>query len=155
MENLNQQLVEQNVKIESQENELTSKRKELEELRSEESKLEAILESNKREIDSASKTIGDTQLEISQLGTKLIEMEEYERRLNDGINDINYALSNNDIMKINTLLPRTITPPLIESQNTDHNNRFESNDPFKQTQAEFTADPFAGEDPFKEGIFFY
>jgi len=150
---MNLQLEEQKKKIEVQESEFNSKRKELDHLRGEESQLEMKLESYRREIDSSSKSIGDTQLEISQNKTQLLEMEEFEKRLSDGISDFDTALTNNDIMKINSLLPRSITPPIIETQNqTSSNNEFES-DSFAQKEGDFSSDPFAGEDPFKEGSF--
>ena len=139
MEQFNQQLEEQKLKVGQQEGELVAKRKELEELKGEESQLEAKLEACKKETEFTARNVGDTQLEISHIKTKLMELEEYDRRLNDGITELDVSISSKDIMKINNLLPRTITPPLIEAE--QQNNGFSSN--------EFPSDPFAGEDPFK------
>lgn len=139
MEQFSQQLEEQKSKVGQQEGELVAKRKELEELKGEESQLEAKLEAYKKETEFTAKNVGDTQLEISHIKTKLMELEEYDRRLNDGITELDISISSKDIMKINNLLPRTITPPLIEAE--QQNNGFSSN--------EFPSDPFAGEDPFK------
>lgn len=158
VENLSQQLNEQKLKVDSQESELLSKRKELEDLKLEESKLELKLDSYKREAENASKIAGNTQLEISHIRTKLIELEEYERRLNDAITDIDSAVSSNDVFKMNSLLPRTITPPINETLNPVNQNGFNAfeSDTFGQKQtvlknssSEFVSDPFAGEDPFK------
>ncbi|XP_054161336.1 epidermal growth factor receptor substrate 15-like 1 [Oppia nitens] len=153
VENLSQQLNEQKVKVETQEKELTFKRKELEDLKSEELKLESHLESFRKESQLAAKTAGDTQLEISQIRTKIVELEEYERRVNDSINDMDSALSSQDIIKISNLLPRTLTPPLIESESQNYNqngfNAFQNESDIKGNISEFSNDPFAGEDPFK------
>ncbi len=156
VENLSQQLNEQKLRVDSQESELISKRKELDDLKLEESKLELKLDSYKREAENASKIAGNTQLEISHIRTKLMELEEYERRLNDAITNIDSAVSSNDIFKINSLLPRTITPPINETLNPVNQNGFNAfeSDTFGQKQtvlksSEFVSDPFAGEDPFK------
>lgn len=155
---LSQQLTENKTKVESQESELSAKRKELDDLKSEESKLESQLDYYRKETETASKNAGDTQLEIIQIKTKIIELEEYERRVSDAINDFDSALSAQDLVKISNLLPRTITPPLIETLSGANQNgftRFEDQ-PFDQkssdhmiTAPEFTTDPFADEDPFK------
>ena len=139
-----------------------AKRKELEDLKSEESKLESQLEFYKNETETTAKTAGDTQLEISQIRTKIMELEEYERRVSDALNDFDSALSAQDIVKISSLLPRTITPPLIEAQIDTNQNGFTAfeSDPFGQKSldirngSDFANDPFAGDDPFK-GIGFY
>ena len=97
---------------------------------------------SKNEAEQASKNATDTQLEISQIKTNFVELEEYERRVNEMINDYDYAINHQDIVKIASLLPRSITPPpfiIQESQTVDDFN----------ISKEFTADPFAGEDPFK------
>lgn len=154
---MSQQLNEQKTKVESQESELLAKRKELEDLKSEESKLESQLEYYKKETETTAKSAGDTQLEISQIRTKLIELEEYERRVNDALNDFDSALSSQDLVKISSLLPRTITPPLIEAQIDTHQNGFTAfeNDSFEpksldiKNGSDFTSDPFAGDDPFR------
>ncbi|CAG2162616.1 unnamed protein product [Oppiella nova] len=156
VENLSQQLNDQKTKVETQESELSAKRKELDELKSEEAKLESQLDSLKRESQMVSKNAGDTQLEISQIGTKIVELEEYERRVNDAINEYNSALSTQDLVKISSLLPRTLTPPLIEPEPRVHNgfNAFANESTITTgTASEFTTDPFAGEDPFKEDPF--
>src|SRR5699024_1420975 len=126
-----------------QEGDLGTKRKEFEDLKNEEIRLESKLVSSKNEAEQASKNATDTQLEISQLRTNYVELEEYERRVNEMINDYDCAINNQDIVKIASLLPRSITPPpfvALESQTLDDLN---------VSKDEFNSDPFAGEDPFK------
>lgn len=145
MENLNQQYLDQQKKIEEQEGDLVSKRKEFEDLKNEEVRLESKLALSKNEAEQASKNATDTQLEISQIKTNFVELEEYERRVNEMLSDYDYAMNNQDIVKIASLLPRSITPPpfvALESQTIDDIN----------VSKEFNSDPFAGEDPFK-GLF--
>lgn len=119
-------------------------------MRSEEQQLETKLDTYRRELATVSKNVGDTQLEISQVKTKLVEFEEYERQLGDGTNDLEVAITTSDAMKLNSLIARTITPPEVETLQA--NKGFD--DEFKQKDSSdtgFSSDPFAGEDPFKEG----
>ncbi|RWS15872.1 hypothetical protein B4U79_06699, partial [Dinothrombium tinctorium] len=153
VENLRKQVEEQNEKIEFQEKELNEKQKELNELRSEENQLQTQFENCKKEVSLMSANLANSQLQISQYKTKLMHFEEYEKQLNDGINELDIALNNNDVQKISNILITSITPPLSDLIN-DSNNGFTS-DSFKDKDAafpslshEFTADPFAGEDPF-------
>lgn len=148
---MNQQFIEQKKQIDDQQGDLGCQKKELEDLKNEEIQLESKIASAKTEAEQAAKNATDTQLEISQIRAKHVELEEYERRVNDMITDYDYAINNQDIVKIASLLPRSITPPpfvALGSQTTDE---------FNVSKAEFTADPFAGEDPFKgfQTIFLY
>lgn len=154
MENLNKQFIEQKKSIEEQEVDLGSKKKEFEELKNEEVSLESKLSLSKSEAEQASKTATDTQLEISQIKANVVELEEYERRVNEMLSDYDYAINNHDIVKIASLLPRSITPPpfvAMDAQPIDDLN----------VSKEFSSDPFADEDPFKglilffENIYFY
>lgn len=137
---MNKQYLEQKKNIDDQEGDLTLKRKEFEDLKNEEVRLESKLTLAKSEAEQASKNATDTQLEISQTKTNFMELEEYERRVNEMISDYDHAIENQDIVKIASLLPRSITPPPFVAL------EFQTIDEFK---AEFNADPFAGEDPFK------
>ena len=143
MNNLNTQYLEQKKKINDQEGDLSSKQKEFEDLKNEEIRLESKLATSKNEAEQASKNATDTQLEISQIRANFVELEEYERRVKEMISDYDGAINNQDIVKIASLLPRSITPPpfvALESQTIDE---------FNVSKAEFNSDPFAGEDPFK------
>ncbi|KAI2797941.1 Calcium ion binding [Blomia tropicalis] len=143
VENLNKQFIEQKKSIEEQEVDLGSKKKEFEELKNEEVSLESKLSLSKSEAEQASKTATDTQLEISQIKANVVELEEYERRVNEMLSDYDYAINNHDIVKIASLLPRSITPPpfvAMDAQPIDDLN----------VSKEFSSDPFADEDPFKD-----
>lgn len=140
VDSLNKQYLEQKKKIDEQDGDLNLKRKEFEDLKNEEARLESKLTLSKGEAEQASKNATDTQLEISQIKTNYVELEEYERRVNEMISDYDHAIENQDFVKIASLLPRSITPPPfveLESAGLD------------EFKAEFNADPFAGEDPFK------
>lgn len=144
VDSLNKQYLEQKKKIDEQDGDLNLKRKEFEDLKNEEARLESKLTLSKGEAEQASKNATDTQLEISQIKTNYVELEEYERRVNEMISDYDHAIENQDFVKIASLLPRSITPPPfveLESAGLD------------EFKAEFNADPFAGEDPFKDDPF--
>ena len=143
---LNQQFNDEKKKIDDQQGDLSTKQKEFEDLKNEEIQLESKLASSKAQAESEAKNATDTQLEISQIKANHVELEEYERRVTDMISDYDHAINSQDIVKIASLLPRSITPPpfvAVESQTIDE---------FNVSKAEFNADPFAGEDPFN-GLF--
>lgn len=92
-----------------------------------------------------------------------MHFEEYEKQLNDGINDLTLTLSNGDnIMKINETLSRlNITPPTIGYETFEVNNKSdEFNDTFDDKDNtfpslnEFAVDPFAEDNPFGSGMLF-
>lgn len=122
---------------------MDASRNELNDLRSQELALSGNLEQFRRDIDYISKTLADTQLQISQLKMKLMHMEEFESRLTNGVEELEAAMLNSDIVKLNALVARTITPtPFQDPEATLNSSDF---------QNAFAEDPFAGEDPFKEG----
>lgn len=151
VENLKLTLVDQKVTVEGQETEMLAKRQELDQLRSEEASLQSKLGIFKQDVDSLSQNLGQTQIHISQVKTKLLHLEEYERQLNEGVVDLDTAITNTDYHKITTLLVRPITPPpdLIEAKSGFDVDPFR--DGFPSLTKEFSADPFSGEDPFKGG----
>lgn len=141
MDSLNRQYNEQKSSIDNQENDLNLKKKEFENLKEEETILETKLETSKNDLDQISKTAAETQLEISQIKAKFLEIDDYERRFNEMMFDYDNAISNADYAKITSLLPKNLTPPEILSE------EFQIiEETFKD---EFSSDPFAGEDPFK------
>lgn len=111
MENLKLTLADQKVTVEAQESEMLTKRQELEQLRSEEATLQSKLGSFRQDVDSLSQNLGQTQIHISQVKTKLLHLEDYERQLNEGVSDLESAITNTDYHKITNLLVRPITPP--------------------------------------------
>ena len=135
---MNVQYLDEKKKIDEQNTDISSKRQEFDTLKSEEIKLESKLTLTKSDAEQVAQGVTDTQLEISQLKTKSVELEEYERRVNDMISDYDQSIRNNDIIRIASLLPRSITPPPFLDADTT----------LDDIKADFT-DPFAGEDPFK------
>lgn len=105
------QFEEQKVVVGSQETEMLTKKRELDQLRSEESQLQNQLGTFRHDVDSLSQNLGQTQLQISQVKTRLLHLEEYERRLTEGLSDLDAAINNNDYHKLNSLLVRPVTPP--------------------------------------------
>lgn len=69
---IREQCQKQEETIREQESELDSKRGELQKLKDEESSLEKEYEDNKRKLDKLSKTLQDTQLQISQVNIFMI-----------------------------------------------------------------------------------
>lgn len=139
--------MEQKKKIDEQELDLNSKRTEYETLKSDEVRLEAKLSSAKSEAELVSKAAAETQLEISQVKANYDELEDYERRSMEIVNDFDTAIATGDIVKIASLLPRSVDPPSFLNQEP------QVFDELNDSKAEFSVDPFAGEDPFKGIIF--
>ena len=130
-------------KIDEQNTDVSSKRQEFETLKSEEVRLESKLTLTKSDAEQVAQSVTDTQLEISQIKTKSVELEEYERRVNDMVADYDQSIQNNDVIRIASLLPRSITPPTF----------LDADSTLEDIKTDF-ADPFAGEDPFK-GLFYF
>jgi len=115
VEALRKQVDDQKEKVEVQETELTAKRKELDELKSEEIQLQTTLNGIKKEMETLSASLANSQLQISQYKTKLLHFEEYERQLDEGISELEQSIENKDFIKLNNLVSRPITPPVIEA----------------------------------------
>jgi len=111
VENLKTQLEEQKVVVDGQETEVVSKKKEIEQLKSEEGQLQGKLTLYKNDVDILSHNLGQTQLQISQVKAKLLILEEYEQQLESGTSDIDAAITSSDLSRLNTLLSRPVTPP--------------------------------------------
>lgn len=101
----------QRARVKADEEEMISKKKELNQIRSEESNLQSKLAFLKKEMEQLSSTSGQIQLQISQVKALLVSLEEYEIQLKEGTADLEAAISGNEIHKLNTLLARPITPP--------------------------------------------
>lgn len=137
-------MLEQKTKAEEEENDLKSKSKEFVALREEEVNLETSLSSAKNEMEAITKTAAETQLEISHIKADMLELDEYKRRVNEMLYDYDNAINNFDYAKITSLLPRSITPP-----------PFLADGDFDDSKLDFSADPFAGDDPFKGKAFMF
>lgn len=106
--------------------------------------METKIESAKKELERTTKLAADTQLEISQIKANTVELDEYERRFNETIYDYDNAISNADYANITSLLSRSITPPVLLTEE-QHGKALDST----LDEDQFNSDPFAGEDPFK------
>lgn len=104
-------MVEQKERVETQESEMIAKKKELEDLRSEEANLQSKLAAYKKEVDKLSQTMGQIQLQTSQTKATLVTLEEYKRQLTEGMSELKTAVGNKDYHKLNSLLIRPISPP--------------------------------------------
>lgn len=87
----------------------------MDELRSEENQLQSKLSGFKQEVDLLSGNLANSQIQISQIKNKLMHMEEYERQLTEGTAELESAITSNDIHRLNFLLSRSISPPLMVS----------------------------------------
>lgn len=58
------------------------------------------------------------------------------------LQDYDDAIASGDYVKIANLLPRSVTPPPLLSEESTF-------DDLNDSKGEFTSDPFADEDPFK------
>lgn len=155
--------------MESEEKEMLVKKKELDQLKNEETLLVSKLNACKKDVDNLSSNLGQTQLQISQVKTQLVSLEEFEHQLTESSKDLTAAIASKDFHNLTKLLSRPLTsPPELESvslssrfqfmkpsipfQEPVASGGFES-DPFKNANvsSQFTSDPFAGEDPFQGG----
>ncbi|XP_074598224.1 uncharacterized protein LOC141852951 isoform X2 [Brevipalpus obovatus] len=157
VEILRKQVEEQKDRIELQETELNAKRKELEELKSEELQLQSKLSESRKVIEQLSSNLVNSQLQISQYKAKSVPLEEYEKQLRQTFEELELAIQNRDIHKLNSLIARPITPPVSEITDFNDNKEdlesgfFKNKDnEFMSLGNEFMSDPFAGEDPFTE-----
>lgn len=104
-------LEEQRSRVKKEGEEMTSKKLELNQMRSEEATLQEKLKCIKRDMESVSSSTGQMQLQISQIKALLIALEEYESQLKERTKDLEHAIQTDDYHKLNTMLSRTITPP--------------------------------------------
>lgn len=139
------------VKVEDDEKEMLVKKKELDQLKNEENLLQSKLNTCKKEVENLSSNVGQTQLQISQVKTQLVSLEEYEHHLTEGSKELTAAMASKDFHNLTKLLARPLTPP-PELEPEIASGGFDS-DPFKNANVsnQLSTDPFAGEDPFKGG----
>ena len=102
---------EQRARVKTNEEEMIAKKKELNQIRSEESSLQSKLAFYKKEMEQMSSTSGQIQLQISQVKALLLSLEEYEIQLKEGSADLEAAVAGAEFHKLNTLLARPISPP--------------------------------------------
>lgn len=143
--------------IETQENEINAKKRELDELKSEENQMQNKLSEVKKSVDAISRELADNAITMSQYKLKLVNLEEYENRLETSNSELESAIIKEDIDKLNGILARPITPisELIsefpEIKDDLESGSFMDKDAgFMSFGNEFQHDPFAGEDLFNE-----
>ncbi|KAK6643175.1 hypothetical protein RUM43_004678 [Polyplax serrata] len=104
VDKLRSQAAEQEETLKSQESELSSKKQELESLKQEETRLEKQQEESKKVLDNLGKNLQDSQLQISQVNvevvpqvkSKITQLEEIQRQMNDAIAICETAETSND-----------------------------------------------------------
>lgn len=97
--------------MKTDEEEMIAKKKELNQIRSEESNLQSKLAFYKKETEQFSSASSQIQLQISQVKALLVALEEYEIQLKEGTADLESAMAGNEFNKLNMLLAQPITPP--------------------------------------------
>lgn len=102
---------EQRIRVKADEEEMMAKKKELNQIRCEESNLQSKLAIYKKEMEQMSCSSSQMQLQISQVKALLVALEEYEIQVKEGTADLQAAVAANDLHKLNTLLCRPISPP--------------------------------------------
>lgn len=175
---LTKELEMERVKVEAKDRELKTKRTQLQKLRDEENILKEKYNLGKKELDSTAENLTSSQLNESQVKSKIQELQEFLTTTNAAIDDIEKAISIKDTIKLSTLCNQPLTPPplsinslLTNGINTNpmgnpttsmnagqyaHDNPRhinENSNSLFDDQANFdpfaNEDPFDGEDPFK------
>ena len=108
---MKQELETRKVRVEGEEKEMLVKKKELDQLKNEENLLQSKLNSCKKDVENLSTNLGQTQLQISQVKTQLVSLEEYEHQITEGSKELTAAVSSKDFHNLTKLLSRTLTPP--------------------------------------------
>lgn len=106
VDKLRQQAEEQESVLRTQEEELSSKRQELEGLRLEEQQLEQQQVKSKDQLNELTKNLQGTQMQISQAKVKITHLEEQQRQMSDAIALYDSALAAGDASLVNDTLLR-------------------------------------------------
>lgn len=96
---------------EVEEAELKVKKEEFEGLKSEEQQYEGKVNTLKKEIESMSAEIAESQLLVSKYKNKTIELEEYEHHLNDENKEFDICIASKDVHRLNALIAKQLQPP--------------------------------------------
>lgn len=106
----------------TQEEELNSKRQELEGLRQEEQQLELQQNKNRDQLNELTRKLQDTQLEICQAKAKITNLQEQQRQMSDAIALYDSALAAGDV----NLVPDTSLQFIPEIEDIAYVSRFVS-----------------------------
>lgn len=93
---IREQCQKQEETIREQEGELESKKNELQKLKDEEASLEKEYNEDQRNLDKLTRTLQDTQLQISQIKALVTQLEENQRQISDALEACKAAIENND-----------------------------------------------------------
>ncbi|XP_063238176.1 epidermal growth factor receptor substrate 15-like 1 isoform X2 [Bacillus rossius redtenbacheri] len=166
VDNLRRQAGEQEAALRAQEEELSSKKTELEGLRQEEARLEEQQRDFRGRLDGLTRNLQDTQLQISQAKAKITDLQEQHRQMNDAISAYDSALSSGDLSSLSdtmlNLSPEFRSPEfsriaLVNGGSPVENTRSLQNsaDPFSSLNgpADSGGSGFGSEDLFKNDPF--
>lgn len=165
---LTKELEVERVKVEAKDRELKTKRTQLQKLRDEENVLKDKYNLVKSELDSTVENLSSTQLNETQVRSKIQELQEFLTTTNAAIDDIEKSISIKDTIKLSALCNQPLAPPplsinnlltnglkpistagnvtssqTVENQTVDPMFNDSNFDPFANE------DPFDGDDPFK------
>ncbi|XP_019871079.1 epidermal growth factor receptor substrate 15-like 1 isoform X3 [Aethina tumida] len=156
------QAAEQAELVAAQEDELNSRKQQLEGLRMEEQRLEQQKLESSKKLENLTGNLQDTQLNISKAKNLISELEEQSRQMNDAIQACDNAIDTGDVISLpDTALriePNFRSSKYLDGTTTTTANTVSSTqngfgeDPFASqngpTNTGFTSDPF-NNDPFK------
>lgn len=143
--------------VEGKDNEVKTKRSQLEYLKKDGDQLDKLSADKKAELDRTDEKIRIMDLQDKQIKDRLIELKEFLKQTNDAVEGIEKAMKLKDTIQLSALCNQKLTLPsqmdinklLIGGPNSHTDN---SNAAFDLTNTELdnsaNFDPFAGNDPF-------
>jgi len=162
IEELNRVLETERLHVEAKDKELKTKRTQLQTLKNEEDELTEKFRVYKQELNTTAENLSNTQLQETQVKTKIGELEQYLAMTNAAIDDIEKAVNIKDTIKLSALCNQMLSPPTLSIDNLTANvmrnnidispaleERTKLNDKSDQLfESLANFDPFADEDPF-------
>ncbi|XP_067001966.2 epidermal growth factor receptor substrate 15-like 1 isoform X2 [Anabrus simplex] len=166
VDNLRRQADEQEQTLRSQEEELSSKKQELEGLKQEEAKLEQQQKESRNQLENLTKSLQDTQLQISQAKAKITHLQEQHRQMNDAVAMYDLAISSGDASTVPdtsfNIAPEFRDPEYSRVAMVNGGSPVEQVKTFRDNEDPFNSlngptdngvAPFVGEDLFKNDPF--
>ncbi|CAH1393877.1 unnamed protein product [Nezara viridula] len=132
---------EQEALVKSQEQELMSKKQELESLKLEESRLSTQQLELNQKLNALSNSLQDSQLTISMVKTKILQIQEHQLQLKDAISSVDSALTAGDSVPQHQL---ELEPEYRDPYPFSSNTTFSA--PFTKSTKGFDSDPFSSFD---------
>lgn len=150
--------------VDTKDQELKSKRTQLQTLKNEEDELKSEFERSKRDLEVTTENLTTTQLSSSQVKNKLSELRLFLNTTNTTIEEIESAINYRDTLRLSSLCNQPLAAAPLTLNSILTNGRANSNmndskeprsggevsscDPFSEDPFQGD-DPFAGDDPFK------